>query len=294
MTIDLTEHALESVVAVQPERARLQLDTTRSVQFVILLGVPFAALLNSSSPVGLGLVDAMYRGFFAGVVIWLSARARRWTWPIMAGLAAVSTGSLLGQVVALTALVIAAASFGARRRHRLAGAAIAAVSIPALLAQGSDPLIRLSGGAIEDPFMSSAVITLFAVTPAMISGWSRISRRKRSRIRLVASRGAVAIGVIVLLTATVAALSAPAIRRAAASTRNAIELAADSTLHLSTGRRPTAYSPDRGWFPAASCQSSGPMFVPRRSSADRRARSRLPLQWWPTVSIRNFWSSTAR
>ena len=171
MTIDLTELPLEDDLVVVPSpRTRVPANRTRAVSAIVAATGLMTALVNSSAPVGLGPVDALYRAAFAATVVWFTARSRRWTWPVMAGLAAVATGTLVGQLLAIISLGVSAGSATARTRSRTAGAIVAALSVPALLAQGSTPLVRLTDGAIEDPFGSSAVITMLAVGPAIATG----------------------------------------------------------------------------------------------------------------------------
>ena len=244
MTIDLRERATPILDPAPIRRAARRGFTTapdtrvRQTVTISLVAISSvgAALLSDASPAGIAMADAMYRGVFAGTVVWFAGRARRWTWPVLAGLAAVSTASLLGQVACVIALGLTARSVNNRRRRsdRLVGSVVAAVAVPALLTQGAGPLWRLSGGHIEDPFATSAMITLVATVPVLMTGWKTLSRRRRRMIRGHGRRLAWTLGLTILMTAAISAISIPSMLDGLRTSRSAAEAASDGDLLAST------------------------------------------------------------
>jgi hypothetical protein len=143
------------------------------------LGAAFAG----GEPTGLGLVDLVFRAAFAAVIVFAASRARRWTWIILAGVTAVASadGGLL--VVSVVALAVAIVG-GMMSRRRLIGAVSAAIAVQALLRL---PDLGFSG--------ASALVTVAAVVPVLVSGYLMLPRRQR---RLVHRVGIVAAAFVVV------------------------------------------------------------------------------------------------
>ncbi len=266
MTIDLRAQSdavpsvnlLDATPRHSPARARS--DRRYLLMVLVCLTALGCALLSSASPAGIGLADAVYRGAFGGVVVWAASRSRRWTWAVLAGLAAISAATLLAQISALLALTIAAASLRRSRRAHLAGAIVATLAMPALLTQGVGPIWRLTGGHLNDPFATSAVITLLATVPVLRSGWRTLSRRRRRTIKTRTRYIAWTVAGVLLLSAVVSAAAAPSMLRGLAQTQDAAELARSGRLDLATTQFNNA---TQAWNRSNSIVS-GPWMVPAR------------------------------
>lgn len=155
------------------------------------VSVGFAGAAPTGSP-AVDVLLSMATGF---VVTTACARARRWTWPILAGVAVVLAGGLWPTVLALVALgsALHAAAF-TTRRDRLTGALIGALSVQALF----------RGTAIEAHGVSALIGTVACIL-VLFSAYRTFGRRSRTRVRqavyfvaAVAILGVVGLGVSVL------------------------------------------------------------------------------------------------
>ncbi len=243
MTIDLRDRQTAPMRITTPlldhprTSTRLPRHAGQRIVLIALIAVSTigAAVMSDASPVGISLADAMYRGAFAGVVVWFAGRARRWTWPILAGLAAVSTASLVAQMASVVALgfaIYAVQSSG--RRNPIRGASIATVCVPSLLVQGPGPLWRLTGGALDDPFALSALITLAATAPVVASGWRTLSRRRRRTIKRQIRVIAIGVVVVILASIAVAGIAAQPMLRGLDLSQRAAQAANDGDLTAAT------------------------------------------------------------
>lgn len=153
------------------------------------------ALWAPGEPAGLPVADAVLRAGFAAVVTLAASRARRWTWIVLAGIAAIfADGVWVVAAVGSLALSLGAAILD--RRNPVVGAAAAAIGVQALLRLPSD---GFSG--------STALIAFVAVLPALLSAHQLASPRERRTSHLVL----VGAGAFALLAAAgfgVAALTA--------------------------------------------------------------------------------------
>lgn len=152
----------------------------------------FAAAFADGEPTGIGWTDTLLRAGFASAVVLLSARARRWTWLVMAGgatLAADQAGLVALGVIALALAVVASR---ARRQSRPLGALVAALAVQVLL--------RLPD---TDPALWTAFLAAVATGPAIISGYSALPGRARRRVRV----GLAIAGVWAVITVLLLALS---------------------------------------------------------------------------------------
>ena len=266
MTIDLrareTAPSQVSLLDATPRHspAKARIDHRRWVLVLMAITALACAFVSNASPAGIELADALYRAGFGASVVWFGSRSRRWTWGLLAGLAALSTATLPGQIAAVIALGIAGWSLTIGRRAHLAGAVIAALAMPALLTQGAGPLWRLSGGRIEDPFATSAIITLIATWPVLRSGWRTLSRRRRRRIK--GRFRYVGIGVLVVLlgTTAIAAIAVPSMLRGLNNTRLAADYAQSGNLEQAT----LSFEQATQSWDRSNTILSGPWMVPSR------------------------------
>jgi hypothetical protein len=192
-----------------------------------------AAVLNTSAPAGIALADACYRGVFVAGLVFLTTRARRWTWVWLAAIAAVATASLIGQILCTIALGVAVGAVRARRRGAI-GALVAAIALPSLLAQGVGPVERLTAGEFIDVFGTSALITVIAIAPVVRSGYPRLTRRQRRRIRRVAKPVLIALVAITVATGAVLASAFNPIVEARELTLNAADAGLDGEIDEAT------------------------------------------------------------
>lgn len=123
----------------------------------------------------------------AVVVTMAASRARRWTWLVLAGLAAV--GAERGGDLVLAGIGVAAALLGSIfERRRIIGAISAAASLQVLLRL---PDLGFLG--------ASVVFAVAAVAPVVVSGYLQLSRvgRRRTRRAVVAVAGVCVLGTVV-------------------------------------------------------------------------------------------------
>jgi hypothetical protein len=145
------------------------------------------AVLTRAEPTGLSTSDAFWSAALVAVVATFGATARRWTWFVPAGVAALIAGDSLAVALAAAAIVVAFGSVLRDTRSRARGALVAALGVIALLR--ADP-IGFHG--------LSALMTAAAILPVVVSGYAHAGRRVRARTRKVA---AIAGGVIALMVA---------------------------------------------------------------------------------------------
>ncbi|MCU1496127.1 MAG: hypothetical protein JWM47_80 [Acidimicrobiales bacterium] len=122
-----------------------------------------AAVLAPGGPTGSAVVDAVYRAALGVTAVIAAPRARRWTWLVLGGGAAVTAPTTLA-LPAWASLAVALAmalapSVTAATRAR-AGAAVAALAVPVLLCQrvyGFQGLPLVVGMAAVVPVLASAL-----------------------------------------------------------------------------------------------------------------------------------------
>ena len=157
-----------------------------------------AAAFSDAEPTGWFVSDIAWTAGFALVVVLAAARARRWTWLVLAGVTATAAQGGLALGVSLVALAVAflAAAFDRQTREYqpVVGAVVGALAIQVLL--------RLHD---IEPTGASALITAAATVPALVSGLRRCSARTRNAwgwaiaaFVLVAVLSAVGLGVAAL------------------------------------------------------------------------------------------------
>lgn len=156
---------------------------SRTVGFgvAVVAGGIAAALLTTAEPTGQTTADALWSAGLVAVAAVFGATARRWTWFVPAGVAAVIAGDDLALAGAAVAIAIAFASVVADTRSRARGALVVALGCIALLR--AEP-VGFHG--------LSALLTAAAVVPAIVSGYAYAGRTVRRRARrLVLGAGAV-------------------------------------------------------------------------------------------------------
>jgi hypothetical protein len=126
-------------------------------------------------------------GAFAGVVALAGSRARRWTWLVAAGVAAVAAEGGVPIVLAVVALLVAFAAAVVDRRNQVLGAFCAGAAVQALLRL---PAIGFHGWP--------SLLTAAAIAPVLWSGYQLASRSERRTVRRVTT---VLVGVTVLVGA---------------------------------------------------------------------------------------------
>jgi hypothetical protein len=132
-----------------------------------------AAAFAGGEPTGLLLVDIAFRAAFAVIVTLAASRARRWTWIILSGVAAVASAD--GGLLALSVVALGLAVIGGLvSRRRVIGAISAAVAVQALLRL---PDLGFNG--------ASALVVVGAVTPVLVSGYLMLPRRQRRLVHRV-------------------------------------------------------------------------------------------------------------
>ncbi|MGZ4694758.1 MAG: DUF4012 domain-containing protein [Acidimicrobiales bacterium] len=155
-----------------PTRRAAQVERRFVWAMAVLTGI--ASVGSSVHPTGVALPDVLLRFGFAVVVTLAAGRARRSTWVVLAGAAAVLNPGGIWMASALVALAIALIATVVDRRRYL-GAVVALFAVPALLR--------------ADPFGFTGLSALFvwaAVLPVLVSGYRVASRRSRERMQQAA------------------------------------------------------------------------------------------------------------
>ncbi len=195
-----------------------------------------ALVASDAAPAGLAIADGLYRGIFAALVVWFASRARRWAWAFVSAIAAVVASSLIAQALAVIALILAVRALRRGRRSPKVGAAIAFLSLPALLTQGVGPLFDLSGGAISDPFGTSALITAIAIAPIFRTGWKTISRKRRRSITRRLARVGIGVSAVVVAAGIVCLIALPSLVRGLENTQRGAQATSNGNLDVATMR----------------------------------------------------------
>ncbi|MGH9111841.1 MAG: DUF4012 domain-containing protein [Acidimicrobiales bacterium] len=150
---------------------------TRTITFGVTVAAVAAAAgaLSLAKPTGLSGADVFWSGALAAVVAFFGATARRWTWFLPAGAAAVF--ALDGWAVACAAIAIGVGFWSVVRdtRSRARGALVAGLGCIALLR--AEP-VGFHG--------LTAVLMVAAALPIVVSGYTHAGRRVRARTRRVA------------------------------------------------------------------------------------------------------------
>ncbi|HEX6570072.1 MAG TPA: DUF4012 domain-containing protein [Acidimicrobiales bacterium] len=150
---------------------------SRTISFwmAVTVGAVAAALLTRAEPTGQTTADAFWSASLVAVLAIFGATARRWTWFLPAGVAAMIAGDGLAVAFAAVAIAIAFVSVLRDTRSRARGALVTALGGIALLR--AEP-IGFHG--------LSALLAAAAILPAIVSGYAHAGRRVRDRARRVA------------------------------------------------------------------------------------------------------------
>jgi Protein of unknown function (DUF4012) len=173
------KHAAERERLVTAALTRLAAPSRR--QRTITFGVAVVAVavgaggLSLAEPTGLVGADVMWSAALAAIVAYFGGTARRWTWFLPAGVAAVVAAD--GVAVACAAAAIAIGFWSVLRdtRTRARGAVVAGLGCIALLRAepvGFDGL--------------TAILMAAVATPVIASGYAHAGRRVRRRARRIA------------------------------------------------------------------------------------------------------------
>jgi Protein of unknown function (DUF4012) len=154
-----------------------------------------AAILTNARPTGLDTTDMFWSAALVAALASLGGTARRWTWFLPAGLGALLAGDGVALACACVAIVIAFVSVVRNTRSRARGALVSGLGGIALLRAGPLGFHGLT-----------AILTLAAIVPAMVSGYQHAGRRVRHRARRIAAIGGGVIG-LMLVGAAIGVLS---------------------------------------------------------------------------------------
>ena len=261
MTIDLRAPEIEILdITPRHETARLRSGRSEVIELIALTAALMSMLIGDAAPAGINIVDGIYRGIFAGLVVWFASRARRWTWGILAAGAALSAASLVAQLLSLGAVAVVVYALRRNRRQPRLGAMIAWLALPALMTQGVGPLWRLSGGVIEDRFGTSALVTFAVTAPVFRTGWRTISRRRRHTIRKIATRCGLAVGALVGFSGIISLVALPPMLRGLEQT----QLGADSATRGDLVDATTRFGQATDEWQRANRLVAGPWMLPGR------------------------------
>lgn len=164
-----------------------------TVAAVAVVAAAFASFADCH-PVESGPADLVFTAGFAALVTVAASKARRWSWLVLAGVAGLAArGTELLAVAAVAVLLAFVGAAWADRRGRLLGALVGATSVQVLLRQ---PDLRYNG--------ATALVTVVAVAPVLVSGYRMCRRRTKKRVQVVAFAG----GALVALATVGFAVSA--------------------------------------------------------------------------------------
>jgi hypothetical protein len=176
-----------SVALRRPAILATRRSRTVAYGLVVAGGALAAALLTRAHPTGLRTADAFWSAALVAVLAVFGATARRWTWFLPAGLAAVVAGDSLAVACAAVAIAVAFVSVLRDTRSRARGALVAALGGLALLRAGPVGFHGLS-----------ALLSAIAVVPVIVSGYAHAGRRVQARTRRVALVVGATIGLMVV------------------------------------------------------------------------------------------------
>jgi hypothetical protein len=239
----------------RPVVATPRSQTIAFVAAVVAAGVG-AALLTTAQPTGLGTADAFWSLVLGAVVATFGATARRWTWFLPAGAAAVLGGDEVAVACAAVAMAIAFVSVLRDTRSRGWGALVCGLGVIALLRVGPVGFHGLS-----------ALVTAVAIAPILVSGYNHADGRAQARARKLALLAAGVVGLMLAGAAlgVISVLSpltdgARAIDGGLEAARQADDDTAATRLSLAARSLATADSTLSNWFvaPARALPIVGP------------------------------------
>lgn len=241
----------------------------RTVGFAVAVGAAgvAAALLTTAAPTGLGTADPVWSGLLAGVLAFFGATARRWTWFLPAGAAALVAGDGLATALAGVAIGIAFVSVLSDTRSRARGAVVVGLGAIALLR--AEP-VGFHG--------FTALLMIGVAVPVVASGYAHAGRRVQARVRRVSALAGLAVG-LMIAGAALGAISvrhdlsegAHAIDSGMAAARSADDDTAAEQLSLAARSLTSANATLSSWFvaPAKTLPVIGPNLTAVGELAER-------------------------
>jgi uncharacterized protein DUF4012 len=248
------------VTAVRTVRVPTVLRTPEARRATFYVAVAASAVLaawvSDAEPTGIAALDELYVAALAGTVSFFAGTARRWTWFLPAGAAAVVAGDGVSAGLAAAAIALSFWSVLSDTRTRALAASVAGLGVAAL--QRTDA-VGFHG--------STALLTALAILPVLASGYRWAGRRVRRRTRRVAL-GLGILGGIVLAGAVLGGLSvskdltegARLIDRGIVAARDADDEAAAARLGEAAHKLESAGTTLESWFvsPARALPFVGP------------------------------------
>lgn len=250
---------------------------------VVALGATLATLWDAA-PTGVAAADAAYRVAYVAAVGASCAFARRWSWPVLAGLATVASVGVGSAAFGASALAVAGAAQFARRRHQPVGAVVGVLSAHALL--------------LLPPMLTFGVPSLvagLAPMPVVVSALANVRTATRRRVR----RGLTVLASSAVLVAVASGIGAVVLQGDAnrgvdaagaglAAARRGDEQQA--TVHFESAARSFDDARDvaHAWWmaPARAVPVLGPQVTAVRTLAEEGYRlSRISAETSPTLAL---------
>ncbi|WP_436792504.1 DUF4012 domain-containing protein [Actinospongicola halichondriae] len=171
-----TEAAERSRKRVRRHTERRRRRKAQRLVWAIAAVAATAAVFAHGEPTGLAVADVAYRAAFAAGLTVAAARARRWTWFVVAGAAgAVGSDDPVPLTLAACSLAVSFGSLAYGRRQRELGAVVGAIAAQALLRLPTD----LAFGV---PSLTAAL----AATPLVVSALANTAGTRRLRLPALA------------------------------------------------------------------------------------------------------------
>ena len=207
-------------------RRSLTAHDDRIVQ-AVAIAAAIAASFAPAQPTGTAVADVAWKAALALLVVFATARAHRWSWLVLGGVAA---GTSVGVDMALgwSSLVVGLAGGARALRLRVLGAVVGALAANALLRQDW----YLFHGA-------STLVGAAAIAPVLVSGYRRSRSRQRRLVRRVAVTTGAVVGLATITYLVAFALAAGSLSHASDEAHLALRAAsagrADAAeVHLGT------------------------------------------------------------
>lgn len=201
----------------RPDRPRGH-QTSRNERIAVVavaLAGGVAGAFAHAAPTRYVVSDVVIRAGVATLVALATSRARRWSWLVLAGLAAVGTPSGVWLWVCAAALAVAFVTALFPRR-RVYGAVIGALSVQGLL--------RLSDVGFA---RSSAVLFVVAVAPVVVSAYLVAPRRVRKKIHIGVAIGAGAFALCSVVFVAAVALAYSSVQKGVREAKGGLAAARD-------------------------------------------------------------------
>lgn len=165
----------------------------RRIVWLVAAVAALGAVASGAEPTASPLVDVVLNSAVAITVVYLSSRARRWAWLVLAGAAMLAAVSALGLVVGGLALAVALFAAITDRRDRVLGALVGALAVQALF--------RLPDW---EPAGVATLVAFVAVLPVVVSGIPNCCPAVRRRLLW----GAVSVAVVAVVLTALASIVA--------------------------------------------------------------------------------------